>query len=478
MASSPTVAVIGAGITGLRAADLLTREGADVVVYEASDRPGGQIRTVEVAGTRVDVGAEAMHLGAPGMADLIDSLGLRDDMVTARPGSSWLVTPRGLRRLPKGVGPAGPTQLRPVLTSRVMTVPGLVRAGLEPLRTRMSRPLSLEKGQDVSVGEFVRNRFGRQVVERFVDPLLGSLHAGDVSTLSLRATTPSLVPAATQRRSLVTGRKKPTGGPARPGNSSTMSFVSWREGLTRVVDGLVGRVDVRLSTPVDRIECLDDGRYRLHLGGENPTTAEVDAVILAVANTVAAPLLSDLAPAASTALAATPRATVATVLAAYPRHVVEALPALRGTGMLVPSSTGSFLKAATFLSRKWPHLDVGEWIFLRLSAGRLGDDRMSRLDDDALMAQIRADLRDFIGLDVAPRHVHIERWHETMPQLTVGHTDRIAAARAALPPGLFIAGSSYDGVGIAACITSAARAAQHAAAHLGLTAPTTSGERA
>ncbi|WP_313566650.1 FAD-dependent oxidoreductase, partial [Mobilicoccus sp.] len=149
------VAVVGGGVSGLRAARRLAEAGAEVTVLESSPRLGGQIRTVEVAGVPVDAGAEAMHLGAPGVAELLDALDLREDMVTARPGASWIVTPKGLRRLPAGVGPAGPTRLRPVLRSGVMTVPGLVRAGLEPVLARTAGTTDLSPGHDRSVGEFV-----------------------------------------------------------------------------------------------------------------------------------------------------------------------------------------------------------------------------------------------------------------------------------------------------------------------------------
>ncbi|WP_176489719.1 protoporphyrinogen oxidase [Mobilicoccus massiliensis] len=458
------VAVIGAGVTGLNAARRLRQEGVDVVVLEASGRVGGQIRTVEVGGTAVDVGAEAMHLGAPGAADLIDSLGLTDSMVTARPGSSWIVTPRGLRRVPAGVGPAGPTRLRPVLASGVMTVPGLVRAGLEPALARVTGGADLSPGHDRSVGDFVGSRFGSQVVERFVDPLLGSLHAGDVRRLSLRACTPSLVPAASEGRSLVAGRKK-TGRKA-----PAMSFVSWREGLTRVVNALADDLDVRTDAPVERIERRDDGGYRLAIGGGSPTTMEADQVVLAVSGRGAQKILAELAPRPAALVGQTERADVATIVLAYPRHVVEALPAFQGTGILVPSSVGSLLKAATFLSTKWPHLDHPDLYFCRLSVGRAGDSRLASLDDDALLTRVRADLKAFIGLDVTPRHTHVQRWPATMPQLTVGHPDRLAAARAELPPGLVLAGSSYDGVGIASCLGSANRAADAVLASL-TTAP-------
>lgn len=466
--AAPPVAVVGAGLSGLLAARRLAQAGLRVVVLEAEDRPGGQVRTAEVAGRRLDVGAEAMHLGAPQVGALVDELGLRESMVVAERTTSWLWTPRGLRPLPAGVGPAGPTRLRPVLSSRVMSVAGLVRAGLEPVTARRRGGIDLRPGSDLSVGEFVSDRFGRQVTDRLVDPLLGSLHAGDVGTLSLRACAPSLVPAATEGRSLVRGRRRGPAGAS--GAAAALSFVSWPGGLGTVVDRLLDGVAVEVR-PGERVTALErlpgDGGARYRVRTDGGDGLDVSGVVLAIPARHAAVLLrgtSAEGAAAAAAIAGVRAASVATVLLGYLPDEVEGLPALRGTGVLVPSAERSLLKAATFLSTKWPFARPtrpGDLFWVRLSAGRAGSDAVAEHDDADLVAALRADLHRFTRLAAHPEHAHVERWPEAMPQLTVGHPDRMANARAALAalPGVALAGASYDGIGLASCITSAAAAA-------------------
>jgi oxygen-dependent protoporphyrinogen oxidase len=160
--------------------------------------------------------------------------------------------------------------------------------------------------------------------------------------------------------------------------------------------------------------------------------------------------------------------SVATVLAAYPRDAVQGLRAFEGTGVLVPSTQGKLLKAATFLSRKWAHLATPEWFLVRLSAGRAGRADLASLSDDDLVHRLHADLGEATGLTTAPLFTRVERWPSAMAQLQVGHPARLAATRDALEsyPGLALAGAPYDGVGLAACITSGQRAAATLFAHL------------
>lgn len=192
------VVVVGAGVSGLVAARELTKHPElEVICLEGSDRVGGQLHTLEIDGAAVDVGAEAIHLGAPHVAALVRELGLAERVVGAARGASVMGTRKGLRPLPAGVGPTGPTKIWPVLKSGILTPRGLLRAGLEPLMARRRVP------EDVTVGSFTQGRFGKEVTDTFVDPLLGNLHGGDVHRLSLQATAPQLVADASNGTSML-----------------------------------------------------------------------------------------------------------------------------------------------------------------------------------------------------------------------------------------------------------------------------------
>lgn len=447
------VVVVGAGMSGLVAALRLRESGHDVTVL--AQRLGGQIKTVDLAGARVDVGAEAIHLGTPQVGALVRELGLRERVIGAEPGASLLQTRRGLVPLPAGVGPTGPTRVMPVLRSRILGPLTLLRAGLEPVTARLSG------AADVSVGAFVRRRFGRTVTHQFVDPLLGNLHGGDIDRLSLRATAAQLVPAAEQRRSLLLRKAPP---PPPPGAIAFATFVEGLELLPRTLAEHSGAV-VRTGVRVTALE-PDVAGWRVHSEDE---TLAADGVVLAVPGAAAAPLLEPLVP-GGPAAARLESASVAVVALALDGARARANEALTSAnGILLASDQARVLKAATFLTHKWSHLAGLPDYLLRASVGRAGSRLAEDLSDDEIVDGVLADLRRLIGLDAGVTGVHIERWPHAMPQLTLGHLERLASLRARLAPlpPLVLAGAPFDGLGIGSVIKSGERWAGELAARLG-----------
>ena len=453
------VAIVGGGVTGLVAAwrILAERPDAEVSLLEASDRLGGQVRAIDVDGVQVDVGAEAIHLGAPDAAALVRELGLDRSVIAARHGQSMLLTRRGLRPLPAGVGPTGPTQVGPVLKSGILSVPGLVRAGLEPF-TRRPRPY------DLTVGEFIDGRFGREVTDTFVDPLLGNLHSGSVHQLSLHATAKQLVPVAASGTSLlIRALKKPTPPPRRPDAPAPLPmFASWPGGLGALVSALVsaleGRATLRTGVRAEAIVQAGDA-WRIESSGG---PAEADAVVVAVGPGATRRLLGPHSPSLDAAMDQVETASVATVVLAYDKKAVRDNAVLRDfNGLLLNSRQSGVLKAMTNMSRKWP-LDHPDWHIVRASVGRAGSTTAVELSDEAMAAAVTHELSGLLGLAAKPAFAEVVRWPGTLPQLAVGHLERIAAARSELARlgGLHLAGSASDGLGLTSTIASGTAAAR------------------
>ncbi len=462
--TSPTeVAVVGGGITGLAAAwELAGPTGGHrpvrVTVLEAGTRLGGRIDTLDLGGQPVDAGADAFIARVPDAVALCQELGVGEQLV-APAATTALIWSRGeLRRLPEDTVLGVPTRLRTLAASKIVSVAGLARAGLD-----LVLPADTST-DDRPIAALVDHRLGREIRERLVDPLLGGIHAGSTEHLSLAACAPQLDAARCEHRSLLRGLRPPERAPA---GAPTPVFLTLPGGPGQLVQTLSGElagrgVELRTAAPVEKIE-RDDGRWRL---GTPQGMVTADAVVLAVPSFVAADLVATQLPAASSELDAIEHTSVVLATFAYPAAAVSVPPDV--SGFLVPRVEGRLITACTFLSAKWPHRARPGQTVLRVSAGRWGDDRALHLADEELVRRLRAELEDALGITASPEAVVVSRWPRAFPQYEVGHLERLARIRAvvARQPGLAVAGASYGGVGIPACIGQGRRAARDVLDHL------------
>lgn len=445
-ASPPRVVVVGAGITGLAVAWHL-RADAEVVVLEAGDRIGGAVRTVELAGVPFDVGADAYLARQPEMVELVAQLGLDGHAVAPATGRVLLWIDRRLRPLPEHTVLGVPTDLAALARSGALSPGGLARAALEPVLPRRVVP------GDRSIADLVGERFGRQVVDRLVEPLLAGVYAGSADRLSVEATAPAVWQAAGSSRSLLRGLRAHR---SRSAPDDRPVFQTLVGGLGQVVDALAVGADIRLGARVTDL-LPTGGRWEVHVDGGEVELA--DQVVVTVPAAPAAGLLRTCAPDAARELAGIETADVAVVALAYPRGAGR-LPV--ASGLLVPRSEGRLTKAVTFASRKWPHHADGDRVLVRASVGRVDDRRGLELDDGVLADRVDAELRWALGLTAPAVERRVQRWPAALPQYDLAHVrrvDRIRAALGDLPPGLHLGGASLDGVGLAARARDASRLA-------------------
>ena len=443
---------MGAGIGGLSAAWRLRRRlgpAVDITLLDQSGRLGGKLATGEVGGARVEQGAESVLLRDPVLAELAAELGLGE---LAHPAP-----------LPAGIVADG--QVRPVPRGTLMGIPAVPLDGAAP-EPPGDGPL-LAPGADVAVGALVRPRYGDEVVDRLVDPLLGGVYAGRADDLSLAVTVPALHAAAQRESTLSAAVRAAQASTPRP---TGPMFGVPRAGLSAFAAALAAAAGAtcRLDAPVRALAPTPAG-WRLTVGStRDPERVDADAVVLAVPARPAARLLDGFAPAAAADVGVLDYASIALVTLVLPGDVLPA-----SSGFLVPATEGYAIKAATFVDRKWPHLAVPGVSLVRLSLGRYGETRVLQRDDAELAALARADLAAILGTRLPePVAARVRRWGGALPQYGPGHADRVARARATLAehPRLALAGAGYDGVGVPACIRSGFAAADRLAAALDPTA--------
>lgn len=456
------VAVIGGGITGAAAAHQLgLRLGAGdldrVVLFEATDEIGGRTRTTPFAGLEhVDCGPDAFLARVPDATALATEVGLAAELVhPERVGAAvWY---HGLHDIPEGLVLGVPGNPFSLARSSLLSWRGKARAALEPFLPRTSTDSD-------SIGTFIRARFGDEVHERLVDALVGSIYATDTDRFSL-AEMPQLAALTAHRSLLLAARRTATAGTASA--AAAPIFAAPAAGMGRLVEATVEaarhngvEVETGHRVTIERAARGHDAAASWRVGEH-----AFDAVIVATPAAAARDLLGAAAPDADEVLAAAETSDVALLSLHIP--AAEWPDRLAGrSGYLVPKPVQRAVTAVSFGSQKWAHWQPpGGGQVLRVSLGRDGAPVL-HLDDDALADRALDDLATHLGVSFAPEEVRVSRWPGAFAQYRPHHRRWVEAVRATLPPSIAVAGSSYDGIGVPACVKSARTIAERVVEHL------------
>jgi len=483
------VLVIGGGVAGLVAARECAHLGLSVVVLEAADTAGGAVAGHEVAGLRLDAGAESFAVRGNTVAAFIADLGLTDQIVEPNPAGAWLHLPAHR--------PGGAPVSVPLPKAGVLGIPGSpladdVRRAIGwsgALRAYADRLIPVLKiGREHSLGALVGKRMGTKVLERLVNPVAGGVYATAAADLEVDVVAPGLNRALTSTGSLsgaVTALRT-----AAPAGSAVRGL---NGGMHRLVDALVadlGRYDVQIHTntavtgftPVDRPTTGADGGQATSRSwsvevaptastDSAPATTDADPtlearhVILAVPAAAAlrllAPLGADFAAIAALDWPAPAAVELATLVLDAPALDVHP----RGTGALVAEGTpGVTAKAITHITAKWAWVAAltppGRHI-LRLSFGRAGAPVPTLDLSDAELQELAVhDAAAILGVDLAGAPVlgfARTLWSDGLSPATIGAPERIRRVREAVDgtPGLDVTGGWLSGTGLASVIPDA-----------------------
>lgn len=448
------VVVVGGGVSGLTTAHRLATAdpGLDVTVLESEDRVGGKLADVIVDGLSLPAGADSFLARKPWAVDLCRELGLGLEAPGAT--GAWLWTDRGLVAYPADTAfgiPGDPGQ--------VLRWPGLSGAGRRRALADLLR--GTRKGDaDETLGGMLRRRLGDEATDRAVAPLLGGLFAGDVDRLSVRATFPDLVAWEASQGSLIRGAQAALRSQRQVRDPGPM-FQRPIGGVSALPRALAERLGPRVrpmrsATALERV----DGGWIVRTDTES---FPADAVVLAVPGTVAAPLLTPIAPDPGAELGGIPWVSTAVVLLVYGEETAPTLPS--GTGFVVPRGAAP-MTAATWLSAKWPSPAFGSRAVLRCYVGAAGQEDVIEAPDEDIVAACARHLSALLPLPADAEVSAVVRWRRAMPQYELGHLERIARLRAGLPPGVFVTGQAYDGVGVPDCVRAAGEQAEAVRAYL------------
>lgn len=453
-----TITIVGGGITGLTAAYYLKKDIAqfelpyEVKVLEASNRTGGKIHTLHQDGFVIERGGDSFLERKTPAVDLVNELGLGEKTVRNSTGQAYILVGETLHPIPAGSHMGIP------LSEEVLRDSDLLSASE---KERVIKETTLPKGEpkeDQSLGKFLRGRFGDELIENIIEPLLSGIYSSDMDEMSLMASFPDFYELEQEYGSLIQGLRETLPATQKSTGKRKGQFLSFENGLDTLLQGLteaIGEENIMKNTAVEGILSKEAG-YELTLA--DGRVHQTDAVMLTIPHSNIPALMPQ--ETIWEDLKTIPMSSVANIVLAFDEADIGG--DLEGTGFVVSRNSPFRITACTWTSRKWPATTPEGKVLLRAYVGKPTDQAIVQLSDEEIQDIVLRELSQIMTINGAPAFSIVTRWTQQMPQYNVGHPATIQKLENDLKdhlPGMYIAGASYHGVGIPDCIEQGKKAA-------------------
>jgi protoporphyrinogen/coproporphyrinogen III oxidase len=453
------VTVIGGGISGLACAYRLKTLGIDVALFEATERAGGLVRTVQQDGFRFESGPQSF-LATEVLLGLIEQLGIRGELQEANP------------RAPRYI----------LLNSRLEKVPlsplGLLTTSLLGFRSRwklLSEPFRHTQPPDSeeTIANFVRRKFGQEMLQNLVAPFVSGVYAGDPEKLSLRAAFPSIEEWERNYGSVLRGAIKSHPSKSDRKGKRFSSLCSFRRGadrLTRALaENLVNEIEthtcvlaikrsVANRAAVYEIRTLRKGQEETRLAG---------TIVMATPADIASQLIGRVSSGLAEALASIAYTPVAVVAAGYRAQQIAR--SIDGFGFLVSRREPIRTLGTVWNSSLFPDCAPPEMATLTSFAGGATDAGVVAKPEAEIQAIVHDENARILKITGPPAVSAVWKHLNALPQYNLGHGHRVQLIQDAERefPGLFFAGNYIDGPAIGKCVERAFKTADAVRDYLG-----------
>lgn len=436
--------IIGGGISGLACAWRLQQAGEPVLLLEESDRVGGAIQSIERGGFIFELGPQSV-LSNAALLELAAGVGLESELLRADNRAPRFVLVDGrLQRVPM----APPS----LLTTSLLSTRTKLRLLTEPFRkTTPPEP-------DESVADFVRRKFGAELLDRLVAPFVSGVYAGDPERLSLRSAFSSVYEWEKTHGSVLKGamKSRPPKDQPRPG------LCSFREGLAALPRAIAHSLgtSLRMQCHVTALCRAESGGFEVAFerGGRSESVGAAKLVV-ATSALAAGELLKELSATLAANLARIPYAAVAVVSVGYRREQVKH--PLEGFGFLVPRKEGLNVLGTVWSSSLFPGRAPAGMVCVASFVGGATNPTIVEKSEEEIFQIVEPEVARMLHIEGPPVERIVRRYPYALPQYNLGHSEILREARAELArfPGLFLTGNFLEGPSVANCVEQAFRTA-------------------
>jgi len=445
MAEPRQVIVIGAGISGLACAYRLKQLGVPVILLEASTRVGGLVGTVRKNGFLFESGPQSFQ-GTEPLIDLIREVGVETELQQADPRAPRFVYLRGqLHKIPMTP--------QALMTSSLLGIKSRAKIASEPFKR--TKPPTKEE----SVADFVRRKFGHEILEYLVAPFVSGVHAGDPEKLSLKAAFPTLEKWEREYGSVLRGAMKSRSDKEK--RSGPPPLCSFRDGVGSFAEAITAKLgdSVRLGAKAESVARSANYQICVAQNGRNEIV-EAAAVVVATPAYTAAHIVAPISSALVHTLSGVAYAPVAVVASGYYDRQITAR--LNGFGFLVPRSEKVRTLGTVWNSSLFPGRAPAGSVAITSFIGGATDPKIMDRSEDEIAAIVQDENARILQISGSPVASAVWKYPKALPQYNLGHAHVVEAIRNGerSNPGLFFCGNYLEGPSLGKCVETANQTAQ------------------
>lgn len=441
------IIVIGAGISGLTTAYLLSKKGFDVTVIEKNNSVGGSIESVTEKGFLFDRGPNSALETTPVIGQLINELNLESELIYAskQANKRYILRDNKLHSLP-------------------MSPPGLIKTKLFSTKAKfrlMAEPFigKSNDGYYQSLAEFVKRRLGQEFLDYAINPFVAGVYAGRPEDLSVKSAFPKLYALEEKYGGLIVGtvrsiRERKKRAEVAKQSAKMLSFKSGMMALPKAIEKYFGS-SILLSSEVISVDKTENGFSVSYQQNGTTNKIDCDAVLSTIPSYIASGLFSKYDKDFKTHADAIYYPPVLVYYLVYDRKSIKQ--DLDGFGFLIPAKENKSFLGALWSSVIFNHrTDENSAAFTLFIGGSRNPDFVKE-DRTELLTKVKKEFEALMGITAEPVYSSERFWEKAIPQYNLGYVEheRFFDEFEKRNPGLFISGNFRGGISVGDCIKNA-----------------------